>query len=322
MDGKRFDAIARLMAETKSRRRILRVTAGGILGGIAGGLGLSSAQARPGNTQCSDDHCGQRKEPCCDGLECCHGRCLPPAHFLQDPHNCGACGAVCPKGAICTKGACLCAKGLSLCDGRCRHDNYFSNSQNNCSTCGNVCPVGTTCHKGACQPVTCPDGRLCAGDVTCHSFDNTYTTAGTCCAAPQRALCCLDSYPGRDDGFARCCTDGVDCECPHPNPGSAFSGVSLDCCDPAVVSAEPDRCQIHGAPPVGDQCCTVGQGGGATVGVTGINSGDPCHPKWPCDAGYCNDGICGCGAVGAPCGDETQHCCSGHCDPDAHLCSA
>ena len=63
----------------------------------------------------------------CEGGSCgsgcvfgddCDGRCVDTN---DDPRNCGACGAACPMGQVCSLGACTvtCAAGLTDCSGRC-----------------------------------------------------------------------------------------------------------------------------------------------------------------------------------------------------------
>src|SRR5262249_4474060 len=147
--------------------------------------------------------CGRR---CCvKGEICCDGACR---HVASDPHNCGACGHACPKGAACVNGQCQCRHGFVPCGDTCVSPRSFATDPRNCGACGHDCTisandggVGATaiCVAGVCA---CPPGTGCSGDAVCHGIDQTVSTAGICCSYPQRAECCTESAPGKGDGFA------------------------------------------------------------------------------------------------------------------------
>lgn len=97
------------------------------------------------------------------------------ADTLNDPTNCGVCGAACGAGTTCSAGACVavaaaCVAPNATCNGACVNP---ATSASNCGMCGNVCPTTAPfCNAGVCgmtctAPLaTCPSG--CA-DVTTDS---------------------------------------------------------------------------------------------------------------------------------------------------------
>src|SRR5262249_51240952 len=126
MDDRRFDQIARSMADVRSRRAFVKTLAGGALAGLAAVVGVGGASAKQPPQECRDN--GQTcnaKKPCCDGLNCCKGHC--------QAEPCKACKA-----------------GQEVCDGKCtdvKHDKF------NCGDCGVVCSAGHICKNGECA---CP----------------------------------------------------------------------------------------------------------------------------------------------------------------------
>ena len=104
MESRRFDALTRSLAASKTRR--------GLLGGLAAliaGVRAASAQTScpPGQVANSkgDCSCPAGTDPCPDG---CFNK-------KTDFNNCGRCGFVCGEGQICQKGECKCPRGASCC---------------------------------------------------------------------------------------------------------------------------------------------------------------------------------------------------------------
>ena len=86
MDGRRFDAVAKVMAAT-SRRGALRALAGGAL---AGALGLVA----PGHAGAKHFGCRDVGKPCSRGGQCCSGRCKgPKGKETCRAHHRGTCTA-------------------------------------------------------------------------------------------------------------------------------------------------------------------------------------------------------------------------------------
>ncbi len=79
--------------------------------------------------------------------------CADPAgevctNIQTDVNNCGGCNLVCPRGDVCTAGACACPiAGDTNCSGTCTD---LRSDPENCGACGNVCPAGAPCSAGAC----------------------------------------------------------------------------------------------------------------------------------------------------------------------------
>ena len=78
--------------------------------------------------------------------------------LLIDPHNCGACGHVCPAGRVCDNGLCRivdCGGGPDL--RPCYDQNHDGtcvdvvNDPNNCGACGLACAAKQVCMNGNCQ---------------------------------------------------------------------------------------------------------------------------------------------------------------------------
>ncbi len=71
------------------------------------------------------------------------------ANTLEDPANCGLCGAACPAGVACIKGKCGCPGGTTLCGDNCVD---LATSDLNCGACGVTCGEGPTADGGTPPP--------------------------------------------------------------------------------------------------------------------------------------------------------------------------
>ena len=129
---------------------------------------------------------------------------------------------------------------------------------------------------------------------------------GTCCPFPTVGYCCTDSAPGAGDGFALCCTPGVDCP-PCPEGSSKGQGGLF------ASSCELDDC-----------CDEMGQpGDGNPTPPCCLPAGVTCQREIPC-CGACNDdGVCACLPAGLACEPFTGGCCDGlYCNNQTDTCQS
>lgn len=184
MDQQRFDDLTRALAAV-SRRNVIK----GIVGAIAGGIGLAARDA--GATRV----CRELDDSCGNAGQCCSGVCSPtnsngrrrcvcgsPADCPQPTDQCaqatcvvGVCGVApavdraCTDGDACTVGDACNAQGVCV------------GTPLDCSSLTTQCTTGV-CSAGSCvaQPNTgqaCDDGDACTGNDVC-------TAAGTCAGSP------------------------------------------------------------------------------------------------------------------------------------------
>ncbi len=242
MDGRRFDGIARAMAEGGlPRRRVLALLAGALAGAK-----LSRAAAQDAGTPTPDDGA------CPAGFTACPDGCVD---LQADLLNCGACGAVCESGLVsvrCNAGVCEradCAVGQEYCgaaDG-CRD---LQTDPGHCGACGQSCGDGT-CEAGVCVP---PGGTACAeGETVCD---------GACVA-----LCCNNDHCG---ACGNACTGGLTCfeavcDCP--------SGLCDDDGTGAPVVALPST--GSGATFVGAPFAALIAGAATVLGWLGVRQHPP-----------------------------------------------
>jgi hypothetical protein len=172
----RLDEFSKLLARSVSRRESLRSLGVVLAGTVFGSLGVGTAwAARPDRCTAFCRSCPTRKRrnqcvkacrscngntsrlcgscgnfTCCSaGTACCNGTCTS---MNSDPHNCGACGNVCPAAApICNQGTCNgCPGGTTYCSGACIDTNWDGN---NCGGCGITCPAQFACSWGVCEGI-------------------------------------------------------------------------------------------------------------------------------------------------------------------------
>ena len=93
---------------------------------------------------------------CSAPLVACDGACVD---VTADAAHCGACGAACAVGQVCSGGRCqtTCAAGQTLCEQSCVD---LTSNVLHCGACGAACLVGQRCSAGACV------GAATGGDLT------------------------------------------------------------------------------------------------------------------------------------------------------------
>src|SRR5688500_17621371 len=95
----------------------------------------------------SSCRCGPRTDAYCASTGTCE-------NLNNDRDHCGACGAVCPAGLLCSLGRCVCPAptGRTYCAvADVCADLRFDPMH--CGACGAACPSGTTCTSSACRCV-------------------------------------------------------------------------------------------------------------------------------------------------------------------------
>lgn len=204
MDGQRFDAFAKSLAETGSRRRVLKGLVGAVAGAAAAAVGLSDAAAAlrvnakcegqanrcPANTRCTGR---PRRCRCVDGTEPFGGRCV----------------------AECTGGRVRNDEGVCVCPTAC------AGGQEPDANCVCVCP--------AARPTQCPDAN---GDLVCTNIQQgDRNNCGACGADDPEAVC---------PATATCVFDGTrtpprtECVCPGEQEICPTANGTQACIDPAT----------------------------------------------------------------------------------------
>lgn len=282
MDGSRFDELARLLAENRTRRGIAKSMAAAAL--VAAGLGRFSAAAKDDkedkNHKNDDDHrhdnhdeCAVDGKSCRKDKECCSGHCC--AGTCQDccaDRDCPAPKNRCKK-AVCSSGQCSVVDAV-VCSAsdQCHVAGACNPATGKCSN--PKAPNGAPCDDGnACtRSDTCQKGTCVGGDaVVCGAPDGCRGT-GTC--DPATGKC---SYPDLPDGTA--CGDGDSCSGEETCLGGVCQGgTPLECTtDNPCLTASCDPAK---------GCVLTPKGAGTACG-----DDDACNGKEMCDGeGHCQPG--------------------------------
>jgi hypothetical protein len=110
---------------------------------------------------------------CRMGTDRCGTGC---ADYSSDRRNCGACGASCAQGQVCSSGACECQDG-TRCDGQCV---VTASDPRHCGACGTVCAAGQVCEKSQCK-ASCTAGiSLLCGEAACVDATRDNGNCGAC----------------------------------------------------------------------------------------------------------------------------------------------
>ncbi len=248
--------------------------------------------------------------PCGDGLSFCdpHGTFAPFCVDLgSDLRNCGSCGAICPWGAACRGGQCVCPAGEDVCGtgflgGECVD---LASDDSDCGACGVHCGAGS-CVGGACVCGESPGVVACPGPLACA---NTSSDPGNCGG-------CGDACPL----LGEACVDGV-CTCPAETPDVCPIRPSWEGCvalqgDPRHCGECGTVCPLNGVCAAGTCACPAG----TTLCAAGSVCADLATDAANC--GGCGarcDGVCVGGSCepGPPppesCGYLTEPCCAGLC---------
>jgi hypothetical protein len=273
--------------------------------GMCGMACSAPANARP---TCADGRCGFACDP---GFADCDNN---PANGCEadtrgSAANCGACGARCAAGLVCSAGACAsnCPAGQTVCDGACAD---LASSVAHCGTCGRACAVpanaAARCASRACT-FACEAGfGDCDGNAAngCETSLNTSATScgacGTRCALANATSACA----GGRCVVASCAAGFGDCD------GDPANGCEVST---ASAPAHCGACNRACAPPNGVGACAAGV---CRVATCSAGFGD-------CDGNAANgcevslaSSVTHCGACGALCSNQngTPRCGAGRCE--------
>lgn len=321
MDGSRFDALTRALAEPASRRQLLGGLAGAIGSAVLAAVGLDPEDAA------AKKKCRANGDKCRKGDQCCSGKCKDRVCVKKGQ---GGNPPVCRRNADCPDDGNPCT--AAVCDGGTRCVQIALSSNQACGENG-YCGAPNSGQSGQCVECGAAPARACpdpAGQYYCADTandpghcgacgrdctDGEYCFGGECRPNPEGAPCTVEEDCGPPRLDLRCVAD--------PNTGEAmccFGTVSgrLAQCDGVCTDVYYDanhcgacrhRCDIeHGEICYETGCCVPG--------------GDPCEEGQRCcrggiSHGHCNDNA-NCGACGHAC-DVGQMCDRGECVPAVEL---
>jgi hypothetical protein len=240
MDDGHFDALARSLIETRSRRGIARLLGVVALVSPATLLALPGIDAR--NKKKKKKKGKKNKK---HGKQCTNGetRCDDDCVDLEiDPKHCGDCDEACDPGQDCKLGECIdicvpvCAAPEACCLAECVD---LQTNATNCGECGKACAATELCRNAQCIPCTDPMA-LCSvgGEQTCVDLSTDANHCGECghqCpkdpVLPSRnfacqerecvctgtvcdnGLCCPAGFNSCLRGGEACCPDGYTEDC-------------------------------------------------------------------------------------------------------------
>jgi hypothetical protein len=247
----------------------------------------------------------------------CSGACV---NTDTDSRNCGACGTVCPTGAVpngnsgCAMGACslVCTAGFGNCDGNATNgcETRVTTDITNCGACGNRCtapPGGTpSCVAGMCM-ITCAAGSGDCDRMGANGCEVDLRSDAMNCGA------CGNSCVGRANANG-VCTNGACVFTCAPGFGNC-DGNFMNGCE-AELAANATNCGMCGfrcaaatnatatcAASVCGISCNMGFGNCDSNGLNGcesVTSTDPRNcggcgtvcPSAPGASAVCNMGRC------------------------------
>ncbi len=213
MDSRRFDTLAKRLANPRqSRRSALRRLGGSSLAALIAAFGtdrVTAQDASAGNCTQRGCRCNGGVQGNCDaGLTCCPDNPgLPggPGHCVREgrcnPEDCTGEGCVCHTGVrgACDDGLVCCADDPSIpgSHGRCEAEDVCFGNQCQATTnpCPSACAGGSYC-QGCCSGYCGDDGHCGAAPCTAVGCECMAGVEGACDAG----LVCCQSQMGAGNG--------------------------------------------------------------------------------------------------------------------------
>jgi hypothetical protein len=221
VDANRFDHLARIVVQRRSRRGLLPVLAGlPLAGAIAGLLPKASADnARRGKDR--ERIAAERKKrrkckPKPIG-KACSGKCGRVLNNCKKPVTCEPCPCdpACPECERCNQATTTCEPDPGKAGDACGDSGQICLADGSCACDAGSCGACRTCAGGACAPVTggsgCGNGKQCCGNpIACVDVRIDSGNCGGC------GVVCA---PGR------ACRKGICDLCVCPDSGECFASV-------------------------------------------------------------------------------------------------
>jgi hypothetical protein len=200
MDPRAFDELSRQLGEKTSRRKVLKLFGGALVGTL---VGADMARANP-----PEKHCKFEGYGCGDNTDCCSQLCC----------NRTCCGT----GQVCSGGMCTGGTSPPPPPSGCTDASQCPQPMTNCQT--------ATCVAGVCGFMNAPAGTACPGGA-CDGAGQCVQSGGCvpACTAPQQ--CCNGTCVDVNSNVANCGMCGHVCSLPNATAACAGGACVVASCN-------------------------------------------------------------------------------------------